>query len=119
MTIEDDLEFPPFQNEEGEGTEDMTFEDIYGQALLSPVKITIPHSAVQKVKTGVKNHKSRLMRKASDNGIEMEKEKLVFETSENSEEGEGWVDLTISIHKPASVRVKRIIPIKAISLTDE
>ena len=117
--IEDDLEFPPFQNEEGERTEDITFEDIYGQALISPVKITIPHSAVQKVKTGVKNHKSRLMRKASDNGIEMEKEKLVFEVDENSEEGKGWVDLTISIHKPASVRVRRITPIKAISLTDE
>lgn len=102
--IEEDLEFPPLC--EASEAENITYEDIYGEALLGDVTITIPHSEIQKVETGIKNHKARLLRNANSHGIELEKNKLSFSINENSTGGEGWVDMTISIVKPASVKVK-------------
>lgn len=104
--IEEDLEFPPLC--EASEAENVTYEDIYGEALLGDVTITIPHSEIRKVETGIKNHKARLLRNANSQGIELEKNKLSFSINENSTGGEGWVDMTISIVKPASVRVKMI-----------
>lgn len=111
--IEEDLEFPPFceagdeaSEAEAEDVESITYEDIYGEALLGDVTITIPQSEIQKVETGIKNHKARLLRNANSQGIELEKNKLSFSINEDSKGGEGWVDMTISIVKPASVKVK-------------
>ena len=104
--IEEDLEFPPFCEAGEAETSDITYEDIYGEALLGDVTITIPHSEIRKVETGIKNHKARLLRNANSQGIELEKNKLSFSINEDSKEGEGWVDMTISIVKPASVKVK-------------
>ena len=106
--IEEDLEFPPFCETSEAGAESVTYEDIYGEALLGDVTITIPHSEIRKVETGIKNHKARLLRNACSQGIELEKNKLSFSINEDSKEGEGWVDMTISIVKPASVKVKMI-----------
>ena len=106
--IEEDLEFPPFCEAGEAETSDVTYEDIYGEALLGDVTITIPYSEIRKVETGIKNHKARLLRNANSQGIELEKNKLSFSINEASKEGEGWVDMTISIVKPASVKVKMI-----------
>ena len=106
--IEEDLEFPPFCEASEAETSEITYEDIYGEALLGDITITIPHSEIQKVETGIKNHKARLLRNANSQGIELEKNKLSFSINEDSKEGEGWVDMTISIVKPASVKVKMI-----------
>jgi len=53
--IEEDLEFPPFC-EAGEDVENVTYEDIYGEALLGDVTITIPHSEIRKVETLFRQH---------------------------------------------------------------
>lgn len=115
MTFEEDLEFPPFtETEVGDQGQEMTFEELYGEALLAPFTITIPYTDIEKVETGVKNYKARALKKAAEQGIEMEKNKLCFESKESIEAGEGWVDMTISTIKPASVRVRatrRSIPI--------
>ena len=106
--IEEDLEFPPFCEASEAEISDITYEDIYGEALLGDITITIPHSEIRKVETGIKNHKARLLRNANAQGIELEKNKLSFSINEDSKGGEGWVDMTISIVKPASVKVKMI-----------
>jgi len=94
-------------NDNSSTEEELTFSEIYSSVLLNgEIVITIPKEEVERVKTGLKNTKAKQSLKMKEDGLIPDSSVFTFIERE-SEEGEGFIDLSIELSRRSVVKIKK------------
>lgn len=92
---------------EDSGNEELSFQEIFEEALRRPFTIEIDTSLVETVKRGVINAKSATRKRTLRRGIQWDAVFLTFEELPSNQEGCTY--LTITASRRATVQVKRVV----------
>lgn len=88
--------------------EELSYGELLANAILNgEIIITIPMEEEERVKNGLKNHKSKQATKAKEDGQLVDSSVLVF-TSVVSKDFPGCVDLSIQSKSRGTVRIKKL-----------
>ena len=93
---------------EDSGEEELSFSELLASATLNgEIVITIPKEEVIRVKTGLKNAKAKQANKFKEEGLIPDPSTFTF-YEKDSEDVEGYTDLTIILSRKSTVKVAKI-----------
>ena len=96
------------KDEEQRDEEELSFAEIYGEVLLNQnFSILLREEDVERCKAGLKNYKSYQARRAKAEGLPVDFNVLAFKERPYACET-GFIELSISLEKRATVMVKRV-----------
>ena len=97
------------ENLEDDGTQEVTFDEMYSQLILSSeILLHLSPDMIEYTKTGLKNYKSRLNKKMKEQNLIPEEASLEFHILGESDI-KGCSVLKIILNRKGFVRVSRII----------
>ena len=108
----EDLDFPNIEEEkteEGiEEEQELSYQEIYSSLLLNDeIQLTVSPDDLEKLKVGLKNVKAKTSAKNKELGLPTDTSVLKF-ISKASDEFEGFIDLTITVDRKGTVKVKKV-----------
>ena len=95
-------------NQDGE---ELTFSELYASIILNgEIIITIPPEEVERVKTGLKNHKAKLSAKMKEEGLVPDPSIFTFieRTPLSPSYKDNFVDLSIVLSRRSSIKIMQM-----------
>lgn len=105
----EDLDFPNIEEPtEEEEDKELSYQEIYSSLLLNDeIQLTVSPDDLEKLKVGLKNVKAKTSAKNKELGLPTDTSVLKF-ISKASDEFEGFIDLTITVDRKGTVKVKKV-----------